>query len=94
MHKMGWQLRPAKRLLGNGLFILNRKNSKTNMRTQTVVAAPPKRTAKAMSRAQLEKQLEGTGVTPSKPKSKKELSKDVINLDKPSNIGEGFTGEY
>jgi hypothetical protein len=64
------------------------------MRTQIVVAAPPKRTAKVMSRAQLEKQLEGTGVTTSKTETKKNLVKKVSNLDKPSNIGEGFTGEY
>lgn len=65
------------------------------MRTQTAVAAPPKRTAKVMSRAQLEKQLEGTGVTTSKAKSsKKDLTAQVKNLDKPSNISEGYKGEY
>lgn len=68
------------------------------MSTQTVATVRPKRTVRAMSRKQLEAQLEGTGVTPApsgKKPSKKKLTKAVEDTTNQSaNIGEAFKGEY
>ncbi len=69
------------------------------MTKTSVATVSPKRTVKAMSRKQLEAQLEGTGVTPSSPSgkktSKKKLAKDVDDVtSKTPTIGESFGGEY
>lgn len=60
-----------------------------------MVTAPPKRTVKAMSRKQLEKELEGTGVTPAKDSSKEELTAQAVETSsRESMIDEPFKGEY
>lgn len=65
------------------------------MSNTATVTVSPKRTVRAMSRAQLEKQLEGTGVVPSNH-SRKELESKVreVTSEKASALATPFKGEY